>query len=129
MGIWTERGIVEEMKVGTNFAYILKDNSSFVKTEYKALQTRTDSVFARCVKMFYDGRIELCYLVGSYKRLSDVLENSNNSRINTVLYNLFNGYISVRDNGFLQCSGIDSEADHIFVDLDTLRIKFVYLPL
>ena len=58
------------MKCGMNFAYILNDNSRFLTTEYKVLQSQTGGCFLRSMKMTYNGKTELYYMTDSYKAFS-----------------------------------------------------------
>ena len=46
-----ENHYITEIKYGTDFAYILKEDSSFLPTEYKMLQSQDHSIFLKCMKM------------------------------------------------------------------------------
>ena len=51
-----------ELKCGDNISYILNDNSIFLTTEYKVLQSQTGGCFLRSMKMTYNGKIQLYYM-------------------------------------------------------------------
>ena len=62
MNVLIENNYIKEMECGSNFAYILSDNNSFLSTEYKVLQSQAKSCFVKCMKMMYNGKIQLYYL-------------------------------------------------------------------
>ena len=39
MNVLAENNYIKEMECGSNFSYILSDNSTFLSTEYKVLQS------------------------------------------------------------------------------------------
>lgn len=61
-----ENGYIRELECGANFSYVLEDGSTFLSTEYKVLQSQTDSCFVKCMKMLYNGKIQLCTLKTEY---------------------------------------------------------------
>lgn len=129
MNLLVENEVIEEIKCGTNFGYVLKDSSLFLPTEYKVLQSQTNSRFIQCMKMLYNGRIELFYLVNAYKPLSLLLPELNPDHFVAIVGNLLAGIIDVKSNGFLSCHSIDSSFEHIYVDSNTLKVGLVYLPI
>lgn len=129
MNLLIEKGVIEEIECGANFAYVLKDNSSFLLTEYKVLQSQTNSSLCKCMKMLYNGKIELYYLVNSYKPLSALLPQLDPDHFITIVWNLLAGILDVKNNGFLSCLNIDSSFEHIYVDSNTFKVELVYLPL
>ena len=129
MNLLIENGTIEEIECGANFAYVLKDNSTFLSTEYKVLQSQTNSSFIKCMKMLYNGNIELYYLVNAYKPLSTLLSRLDPDHFVTIIGNLLAGIIDVKNNGFLSCHNIDSSFEHVYVDSNTFKVGLVYLPL
>lgn len=129
MNLLIENGVIDEIECGSNFAYVLKDNSSFLSTEYKVLQSQTNSNFIKCTKVLYNGRIELYYLVNAYKPLSSLLPRLDPDHFITIVGNLLAGIIDVKNNGFLSCHNIDSSFEHIYIDSNTFKVGLVYLPL
>lgn len=129
MNLLIENGVIDEIECGSNFAYVLKDNSSFLSTEYKVLQSQTNSSFIKCMKVLYNGRIELYYLVNAFKPLSSLLPRLDPDHFITIVGNLLAGIIDVKNNGFLSCHNIDSSFEHIYVDSNTFKVGLIYLPL
>ena len=119
---------VTEIKYGTNFAYILNDESSFLPTEYKMLQGQSESIFLKCMKMYYNGKIQLFYLTNVYSPLANILPRLNSETFLTVVSNLFGNIIEAKNHGFLSCKHIDISFDHIFIDPSTFKVKLVYIP-
>lgn len=130
MNLLVEKGIISEMDCGTtSFAYLLQDNALFVSTEYKVLQSQSNGCFVRCMKMMYNGKIQLYYLTNGAKSLSTMLQTLDAEHFLTVTKNLLSGIIDVKNNGFLSCKNIDSSFDHIYVDPNTYKVGLVYLPI
>ena len=129
MNLLVENGIISEMECGSNFAYVLSDNSTFSSTEYKVLQSQTNSDFIKCMKMLHNGKIELYYLVNAYKPLSSLLPNLDPDHFIMIVGNLLARIVDVKNNGFLTCCNIDSSFEHVYVDLNTFKVGLVYIPL
>lgn len=128
MNSLVEKNIISEMTCGSNFAYILSDNSTFLSTEYKVLQSQTSSSFVKCMKMLYNGKIQLYYLTSAYKPLTVLFPSLDVDRFLTVTANLLSDIIEVKSNGFLSCQNLDISFEHIFVDPSTYKVSLVYLP-
>ena len=57
-----DNGVISEITCGNNFEYILKDNTTFVNTDYKVLQSQNNGIslygtdnscFNRCTDVLY----------------------------------------------------------------------------
>lgn len=120
---------ITEMPCGTNLSYILNDNSLFLPTEYKVLQSQKDNNFVKCMKMLLNGKIQLYYFSDKFKPLSSLILNIDADRLMTVISNLIAAVISVKNNGFLTIKNIDASFDKIFVDPNTYTVRLVYLPI
>lgn len=123
-----ENHVVSEIKYGTNFAYILNDNNSFLPTEYKMLHGQMDSVFLKCMKMLFNGKTQLFYLTETYVSLLSILHKLNPDNFLSIVSNLFASIIEAKNHGFLSCKHIDISFEHIFIDPATLKVKLVYIP-
>lgn len=62
-----EKNVITEMACGQNISYMLSDNSLFLTTEYKVLQSQVNSCFVKCMKMNYNGKTQLYYMTNKYK--------------------------------------------------------------
>ena len=129
MNVLIEKGLVDEMTCGSNFAYILNDNSIFLPTEYKVLQSQTNSCFVKCMKMLYNGKLQLYYVTNGLKPLSSLLPTLDPESFMTIVSNLFADVIDVKHNGFLSCQNIDIAFERIYVEPNTFKVQLVYLPV
>ena len=129
MNALIEKKHISEMTCGSNFAYILNDNALFLPTEYKVLQSQVNTCFVRCMKMLYNGKIQLYYMSNSLKPLSSMLPMLSAESFVTILSNLFADIIDVKHNGFLTCQNIDISFDRIYVEPSTYKVQLVYLPV
>ncbi len=120
---------ITEMECGSNFSYILSDNSIFLSTEYKVLQSQTKSCFVNCMKMLYNGKVQLYYLAKGLKSFSSMIPSLDADSFLMIVANLFADIIDVKHNGFLSCQNIDISFDKIYIDPTTYKVSLVYLPL
>lgn len=128
MNTVTENDFIRKMAYGNNFAFVINDNNTFLSTEYKVLQSQSES-FIKCMKLLYNGKIQLYYLTSGYKSLADILPTLGGDNFTSIVASLFSNIIDVKSNGFLSCQSIDVSFEHIFVDLSTYRTALVYLPI
>lgn len=122
-------GIINEIESGSNFGYVLGDNGHFVNTDYKVLQSQTNGVFVQCMKILYNGKVELFYVTEDYRSFSSMFVGIMPDTLLTIIVNLFANIIEVRNNGFLTSQNIDLSWDKIFVEPNTLKVKLIYLPI
>lgn len=120
---------ITEMKCGTNLAFLLNDYRNFLPTEYKVLQSQTEGCFIKCMKMLYNGKIQLYYLTKNLKPFSALLPSLDAESFIKIVTNLFMDIIEVKQNGFLSCRNIDAAFNHIYVDSTTYKVYLVYLPM
>lgn len=124
-----EKGYIKELECGANFSYILEDDGTFSSTEYKVLQSQTDSCFVKCMRMLYNGKIQLYYLPKELKSFSSMLSSLDSESLIVIISNLFSDIIDVKNNGFLSCQNIDIAFKHIYIDPSTYKVFLVYLTL
>ena len=74
MNCLEEKQLLSEMACGTNFAYILQDNTLFLPTEYKVLQSQPEGIYVRCMKMLYNGKIQLYYSTAGLQSLQTMIQ-------------------------------------------------------
>lgn len=129
MNALVEKGFMTEMACGSNFSYVLSDNSAFLSTEYKVLQSQANSCFVKCMKMLYNGKIQLFYLTKTLKTFSALLPSLDADSFLTIVGNLLADIIDVKHNGFLSCQNIDISFDKVFVDPATYKVSLVYVPV
>ena len=129
MNILIENNCIKEMECGSNFSYILNDSSSFLSTEYKVLQSQTDNCFVKCMKMMYNGKVQLYYLTKGLKPFASMIPSLDAENFLTIVSNLLTDIIDVKHNGFLSCQNIDISFERIYVDPTTYKVSLVYLPL
>lgn len=129
MNAFVENGILRQMDCDPNFAYVLTDSTAFLPTEYKVLQNCASDCLVRCMKMLYNGKTQLYYMVDSYKPLSSLLSSLDPARFVALAANLLSCILEVKNNGFLTCRKVELSFDRIFVDPSTNAVHLVYLPV
>ncbi len=129
MNALTQRGVIQELVCNTNFAYILSKNEDFLPVEYKVLVSKAGDGFVSCVKMLFNGHIQLYYLTENLRPLQNVVPSMNESSFLLMVGNLLGAVVDARSNGFLSCQNIEVSFEKIFIDPSTLKVSLVYLPL
>lgn len=129
MNILIENKCIKEIECGSNFSYVLNDNSIFLSTEYKVLQSQANSCFVKCMKMMYNGKVQLYYITKGLRSFASMIPNLEADNFLTIVTNLFSDIVDVKHNGFLSCRNIDLSFEHIYIDPATLKVNLVYLPL
>lgn len=129
MNMLIENGLLNEIPCGSNFAYIVNDNNAFLSTEYKVLQSQAEGSFIKCMKLLYNGKVQIYYLTNGYKSFISMLPFLDAETFITIVTNLLTNIIAVKNNGFLSCQNIDISFERIFVDPSTYKISLVYLPI
>lgn len=124
-----EKNMFTEMHCGMNVAYLLDDNSRFLSTEYKVLQSQTGGgCFLRSKRMFYNGKIQLYYITDGYKTFSSMSPVISGDRFPAVVGNLIDAVEEVRNNGFLSVCRLDIRFDRIYIDPSTFKVHLIYIP-
>lgn len=122
-------GIIQELNGVNSFAYVVNDDTVFLPTEYKVLQSQAEGTFVKCMKLLYNGKVEFFYLADQLKPLSEILQLLDSDNFMQVMSNLLENIIYVKNNGFLSCLSIDLSLNHIYINPTTYMLSLVYLPL
>ena len=129
MNALIENNYIKELECGSNFSYVLSDNNTFLSTEYKVLQSQANSCFVKCMKMMYNGHVQLYYLTKGLKSFASMIPTMDADAFLTIIANLISDIIDVKHNGFLSCQSIDIAFERIYIDPATHKVSLVYLPL
>lgn len=129
MYVLKDKGVISEISCRNNFGYVLGDSKYFASTDYKVLQSESNGIFIPCMKMLYNGKIELYYMVDEYRPLSTMYDSLTSDKLVSIMVNLFGNIVQVKNNWFLQCQNIDISWDKIYIEQSTLKVKNVYLPI
>lgn len=121
--------VMQEIKSGNNFGYLLVDDSYFSSMDYKVLQSQKSGLFIDCVKMLYNGKIELYYITEDVRPVSSLFRTMTPDMLADIIINIIRSIMEVKNNGFLKSTNIDISWNKIYVEPATLKIKLVYLPI
>lgn len=129
MSLQIENRLIKKMPLGSNLTYILDDDSIFLSTEYKVIQSQTDSCFVKCMKMLFNGKIQLFYMTNMFRSLASLIPTLDTDKFMIIAENLISNIIDVKNNGFLAGENIDISFENVFVDTSTYKVHLVYLPI
>lgn len=125
----TDKKYISSVQCGENFGYVLENNELFVPIDYKVLQNQTNGIFAKCLKLLYNGKIEIMYLVDEFQPIIPRVRTLSQDVIIQFACRVFYNIIEVRNNGFLSSQNIDISWDRIFLDPTTMKPKLIYIPI
>lgn len=123
-----QKGVISELAGTLNVQYVLNDDSVFALTEYKVLKSQSKH-FIKCSKVKYNGKIKFIYFTAMNKSLRNMLPSLDSDTFLTIIANLLNCIIEIKNNGFLDCENLDLSFDKVFVDQNTLEVSLIYLPV
>lgn len=129
MNCFEELQFISKVKYDNNIAYLLDTDELFAPTEYKVMQAQTNDIFIKCMKLLYNGKIQLFYMTEEFSSLNSMISSIDEDIFITIIMNLFANIDDVKNNGFLSIDNIDISFDHIFIDCKTYKVKLVYLPI
>lgn len=122
-------GLMTEIESLSNIAYILQDESFFVPTEYKVLRNSNIEQLVSCVKMLFNGKVELYYLTQDYKPLTSQIRRLNADDFLTVIGSYLSAVNVVQGNGFLSVRNIDASPEKIFIKQSENKAYLIYVPV
>ena len=122
------KGVVSELVGTPNVQYVLNDDSAFALTEFKVLKSQSKH-FIKCSKVKYNGKIKFIYFTAMSKSLRNMIPSLDSDTFLTIIANLLNCIIEIKNNGFLDCENLDLSFDKVFVNQNTLEISLIYLPV
>lgn len=113
----------------SNISYLLKENSSFSKTEFRVLVNKSSTCFIRCCQVLLNGQVQLIYFSERYVPLINMLSTMESVNCISIIGDLINNILAIKKNGFLSCQNVDVSLENIFVNPATNQSKIIYLPL
>ena len=114
---------------GVNTNFILIDNSQFLTTDYKVMKGQLNGGLVRCEKVLFNGHVKLLYLTENYTKLENLLPVLEEKNFLTVLSGILKIFIEIKENGFLAYHRLVLSPEYIFVEMNTMKVYMVYLPV
>lgn len=128
MSVFQKYNSFVEMKWENNFSYVFSNEHQFMSTEFNMFKKMRNGSFLKCMKNFYNGKIQLYYLPENYKSLNEIKSAILPDNLLLVVMNLIKNIADIKGTGILVCNSIDISLDKIFVDMNTFDVKVVYIP-
>lgn len=124
-----EQEDIIEQRDAQNLAYILQKPNLFYSIGYKVMQSQEKNGFIRCVRISHNGKDKLLYDISNYKTFESLLLDLRPEIFLTILINLMDTLIEVKNNGFMQCENTIISFDRIYVDCNNYKVYLIYLPI
>lgn len=109
--------------------YLIEDNSLFYNTVYQIIQKDISKDFVKCYKMVQNGHIKLIYDIEGYRLFSSVANMIDENSFFQLIFKLILSLEKIKTNGFISLETIDASVNRIFVDMKTMSIKFICVPV
>lgn len=116
-------------KVQNNVAITLKDNDSFSQTAYYFFHGGRKQIFLECVPVMYNGHVQLLYFTRNMTPLAEILNKVPRSKFGRLSYNLLEAVNEFSAYGFLEDACLLTNFFYIYVDIQSLEVFFIYIPL
>lgn len=120
---------ITEIKSGREFFFVLSDVTGFSSTEYKVLNSIHNTGLLRCKRFKYNGKTALFYCPGSYRSLDILIPTLDVNGFLSILENIINRILDIRENGFLTDVGLDVRINKIYIDTMDGKVYLTYLPI
>lgn len=120
---------IVQSQSATNLIYLFQYDQMFSQTGYKVLQSQTDNGFIKCARILHNGKTELIYDVSGFETLSSLLAKLNPEIFQVVFANLVSMIQEVKNNGFMQYDNIETSFHKIYLDCNSYKVYFIYLPV
>lgn len=124
----TEKGLLHEIACNNDFIYVFDDDLIFSSTEYKVINSVSNSMLLKCKKMKYNGKDAIYYMTDRLKPFDIILPTLNSMQFLFILESLFNQINVVKGNGFLSDIGIDVRIKRVYVDMKDGSVYLTYVP-
>lgn len=119
---------IQIMNYGTNIAFLLNDNSDYLATEHKIVQSQSEISLVECIQTTFNEKTQLFYITKSYSPLTHLLPHLNSSQFEMILNDVLTNILRIKQNGFLTCESTDISFDHIYIDEKSLKTYLLYIP-
>ncbi len=129
MNALVDKGIIKEISNGNNFEFITDRVADFLETDYKVMQSQSDDIFIKCVKIRRNGFVDLCYLGNEYRTLEGMSTGITAETARSIASGIVSAVNKVKANGFLSCQSIVLDESKIFVEPNTMRVRLAYVPI
>ena len=129
MNVLVKNGILSQIDCGYNTAFIINRPELFSQTEYMMLRNEKNANLAKCMKLQLNGKPELMFMNEGKKHLSSMARSLNEKGLLVIAGSLIKSMNQIENHGFLSCEKLDLDADKILIDVMTLELSLIYLPL
>ena len=111
------------------FGILLDDADDLKNIEYRVLTSQKSDWGATLYQCLLNGKIELFYLTGEYKKLADLLPGMSERQVCKVIRQLCESVCEVKENSFLTVDALLLDADKVYFDTKEGKVKLIYLPI
>ena len=124
-----QNNALHELHCEGNLSYVLDDSSLFQATEFKVLCHQRNSVFVDSSKMILNGKTQIYYFTGKCMSLGEASRGYQIKDDLRLITELYSSLLEIKKIGFLSLRNVLTDKEHIFIDSNTNRIKWIYLPV
>lgn len=123
-----DKGLTK-IRENENWAYILEDEDKYSKSGYKSAQIQLKNCMLKCAIIRFNGQLKFIYFTEGYVSLLEYLGTATPNSLWHVLGKVLEGFLKVKNYGYLSCENIDINAQNIYIDTKTLEPRLIYVPL
>lgn len=124
----TANSLVTLKRSKAALVYDINEISIFSATEYKVLQNLLKKGFVKCGKNSINGKIRITYDVSGLESLKDFMNGIYGGKYVAVAHSMLSKVIELRELYNIHHENISLDTKDIFIDPQTLKVYFIYLP-
>lgn len=129
MNEFKANGMIRDVGNEHYIGYLIENNEVFYNTEFQIIQKDTGNDFVKCYRSVQNGHIKLIYDIEGYRLFSSIVNTLNENQFLQLIYKYIFSLEKIKRNGFISLQNIDESVNRIFVDMKTLSIKFICVPV
>lgn len=122
-------GLVTLSRSKASLVYDINEKSIFSPLGFKKMQSTAPEGFIKCSKTSINGKIRLTYDVSRYVTLQEAVSGIYSKQYLVLVYNMLSTVIALREHEFMHRENISLDPRGVFVDLQTYKTYFIYLPI
>ena len=124
-----DAGLINEIRNEHYVGYILARNNFFYNTVYQIMRKSAKDGLLRCYVSKNNGKIKLIYDTEGYRQYDSIVDTLNETQFMELIYRFLLTLEKIKKNGFIQIETLDISVDKVFVDVHSMEIGIICLPV
>lgn len=129
MNYYVNKLLVSEAVTPNGVGYLLSDDNMLDQTKLRVMNDPQKNYFVQGARSRYNGKTKVTYFVSDFSPLSEQVERMSPDNFVSVTASIFKSITEIIGTGFFKFPDIDASLNKIFVDMSTLDVHMICLPI